>query len=71
MWPRTHIDVDVGRFWQELGVQVRKSDEMETLVSGVQCLIDHVVDECFTWLPPSSYSQVSPPHPRACGRLRL
>lgn len=27
------------RFWQELGVHVRKSDEMETLVSGLQCLI--------------------------------
>jgi len=35
-------------------VHVRKSDEMETLVSGVQCLIESVADECFTWCPAES-----------------
>ena len=35
-------------------VQVRKSDEMETIVSGVLFAIDNIADECFTWVPPDA-----------------
>ena len=40
------------RFWSEMGVHLRKSDEMETIVSGVMFLAHSVHDECYTWMPP-------------------
>jgi len=39
------------RFYKELGVHVRKNDEMQTIVSGVECLLDNIPNECFTWVP--------------------
>ena len=33
---------------------MRKSDEMETIVSGVLFAIDNIADECFTWVPPDA-----------------
>jgi len=39
------------RFYRELGVHVRKNDEMQTIVSGVECLLNNVEEECFTWVP--------------------
>lgn len=39
--------------FKDMGIRVRKSDEMETIVSGVLFAIDNIPDECFTWVPPS------------------
>lgn len=47
------------RFHRELGVEVEKSDEMETIVSGVQCLLDHIPNECFTWVPTAGSGSVT------------
>ena len=35
-----------------MGIRVRKSDEMETIVSGVLFAINNIPDECYTWVPP-------------------
>lgn len=37
--------------FKDMGIRVRKSDEMETIVSGVLFAIDNIPDECFTWVP--------------------
>uniref|UniRef100_A0A7S4K3A2 Pantothenate kinase n=1 Tax=Guillardia theta TaxID=55529 RepID=A0A7S4K3A2_GUITH len=44
--------------FKDLGIKVRKSDEMETIVSGVLCAIENIPDECFTWVPPDTAGDV-------------